>query len=99
MIPDGTGIVLNVFHEWPLKCSQSLFVFEPFRESIKDRQVRGPFQVQHPPSLLRLIVLFETDLSKRLQDLTATVVDAVWRTNERHNQIPICSLIEQNFRV
>ena len=44
---------------------------------MQDRQVCRAFEIKHPPGLLRLVVLFETDLPERLEHLASLIIDAV----------------------
>ena len=91
--------VADVLDERSLERRRRGFVAQTPGEGLEDREIRRPFEVQHPTHHLRLEILVETDPRERLGDLAAAIVDPVRLAHEGDHRVGAGGFREQHLGV
>ena len=73
------------------------WMIQLLRKGAQNGQISRTLKIQHPSRLFRLVIVFESDLLKCLQDLATTIINTVWFANKGNYDITISSLIKNDF--
>ncbi len=72
-------------------------MFQFFRKGLQNAQIRRAFQIEHPTSLFRLIVIIKANFLQCLSHLAAAVVDAMRFAYKGDDDISVGRFIEDYF--
>jgi len=98
MLPGVARLIPDVVHKRAVQCGGD-GVTEQVCKGLEYRQIGGAFEIEDPTHFLRLVVVLEPVVSKRLLNLTSAVVDTVGFADKGDDNISARGLVQNDFRV